>query len=99
MNTKWKVEGAEWEDYLIAPLDMNPDEVATRVVERIAEHILKANPTQFAELFGMVMIVSNPEMKSEDQHIICYSPLILANCGLYKQAEELNAYVKALSQA
>jgi hypothetical protein len=79
------------------PSDMAPEEVATRVVETLVR------PSQWDEKFrqglrlrdsrnphvGMIMMISNSAMKSQDEHLVVLSSAIMANAGLHDKAKIL----------
>jgi hypothetical protein len=93
----WTVEGSNWSWTGEFPSDTPPEEVATRVVETLVR------PSKWDESFrsglkikdsrnphvGMIMVVSNSAMKSQDEHLVVLSATIMANAGLHEKAKIL----------
>jgi hypothetical protein len=95
--TTWKVEGANWSWTGDLPSTVSPMEVATRVVERLS------NPSLWGDGFadglmvkvgqnpqlGMIMVLSNSEMKSFEEQLVILSEAVVANAGLHDKARQL----------
>lgn len=93
----WRVEGANWTWTGDFPSSVSPEEVATRVIETMSKPALWDEA--FKEGFmvkvgqnpqvGMIMILSNSLMKSQDEHLVILSETIVANAGLHDKANML----------
>ena len=86
MVVTWTIEGSNWSQNIKASINADPSEVATRGVELA----LKSLETEDDSInFGAIIRVFHSQMKDEGEHLIIYAPMILANAGYYKDAEEL----------
>lgn len=90
----WKVEGANWVWTGDLPSSISPEEVATRVIEKMVRPELWDD--EFRDGFlvkvgqnpkvGMIMILSHSDMKSQDEHLVVLSETVVANAGLHEKA-------------
>lgn len=88
----WNVEGANWNKNIAAPIDAHPSEVATRAIESLYSDTKNITPIDM----GIILMVSHEKMKSADDIYVCHTPTILANAGLYNQADELQSMIDKL---
>jgi hypothetical protein len=86
-NITWKVSGSNWQEIIQAPVTACPMEIATSAVENIwtRPHTGENSPS-----VGFVLEISHERMKSEGEHVIVLSALVLANAGFHEESAELN---------
>lgn len=90
----WKVEGANWVWTGDLPSSISPEEVATRVIEKMVRTDLWDDEFRDGLLVkvgqnpkvGMIMILSHSGMKSQDEHLVVLSETVVANAGLHEKA-------------
>jgi hypothetical protein len=85
MNALWTIEGCDWQEHLVAPIDSNPIEIATRALESILDNNMYDNELSL----GMIIMITHDKMKSIDETFVCYMPTILANAGYYTESDNL----------
>lgn len=93
----WKVEGSNWMWTGDFPSTVPPEEVATRVIETMSKPSLWDDAFRNGlmvkvgqnPLVGMIIVLSNTEMRSQDEHLVILSETVVANAGLHAKAEIL----------
>lgn len=83
----WTVTGANWQENIQAPVTTSPIEIATSAVEKVWA---RPSMTEQVPSVGFVLEISHQNMKSQGEHIVVLSALVLANAGLHKESAELN---------
>lgn len=86
MIVTWTVEGVNWSQQLRGSVDASPSEIATKGLEKTIDNLAEDGELEF----GAIIRVYHDKMTSEDEHIIIFTPSILANAGMYDEAESLN---------
>lgn len=85
MIVTWTVEGVDWSQEILASIDSEASEIATRAVETVVSALEDSDEIEF----GAILMIKHDRMKSENEHLVVYAPAILANAGYYQDAEEL----------
>ena len=85
MIVTWTIEGVNWQKSIKASINSNPTEIATQCVENLINSLEDDEDVDF----GAILILHHNKMKSEDEHLVLYTPHVLANAGYYTDAEEL----------
>lgn len=93
-TTTWTVEGSNWTWSGDLAGTMPADEVATRAVEEVScwakgdgvlRGDLKIRGTDMPKV-GAIMMVSNLNMGSIDEHLVVLSAAVMANAGMHRAA-------------
>lgn len=83
----WQVAGANWQEKIQAPETTSPIEIATSAVEKVWG---KSTVNEVRPSLGFILEISHQNMKSQGEHIIVLSALVLANAGFHTESAELN---------
>lgn len=98
----WTVHGINWDYQVLGNQDTCPLEISTRAVELIwnsdDSELWKGLDSEREHLnvkeevepgLGIVVIVKNSEMQSQEDHLVVSSPIVLANAGLHSEAARI----------
>ena len=85
MIVTWTVQGVNWSQDIKSSIDSNPSEVATRGVETLWKNLQDHEELEF----GALIRISHDRMQSENEHWFVFTPDILANAGMYDDADKL----------
>lgn len=98
LNVKWKIEGANWDQCISAPISSPPIEIATRIIENTfkLKKAFHCSDEDYVLGLGIILMVSHEKMKSADEIFVCHTPTVLANAGLYKESRLLQSLIDKL---
>ena len=101
----WTVHGINWTYRVLGDQNTCPLEITTRAIELIwandtadATELWKKLDSETESLtikdefepgLGIIVIVKNSEMKSQEEHLVVSSPVVLANAGLHSEASRI----------
>jgi hypothetical protein len=100
-NIEWKVEAANWTEIVLAPSDCHPIEVATLAIEKLykLKNIFHITNSNYILGLGVILLVSNTEMKSADEIFVCHVPTVLANAGHHNDSRFLQNLIDNITKS
>lgn len=95
VNCQWTVSGPQWQWIHKGKSHDDPVEIATMAVEQLYgkkeglddDKFLIEDPNDIE--IGFLFVVEHSKMKDVGEKMAIYSPIVLANAGLYSLAEEI----------
>jgi hypothetical protein len=89
----WCLKGPNWESCISTNESLDASEAASRCLEKKQKQESPHSRRDLNFDLGIILELSHSDMKSELDHFVISTPLILANCGFYNEASYLDRLI------